>query len=149
MNIGASGHLSSLHSWGVQDTTVLQKYKIFQLFRERFSNLNPVVVLVSDDDAVVAVAADAGWPIELSVLLPADAELVMEDPLRCEDLDAVVGAVGDQDEAFLGAADAPRATKLPVFLALGSEREDGRADVVVVATGPNLKPGEPTSSRES
>ena len=102
-----------------------------------------MVVLVSDDDAVAAVAADAGRAIELPVLLPADAELVVEGALRSEDLDAIVGAVGDQDEALLGAANAPRPAKLTVFLALGSEREDGDPDVVVVAAGANLEPREP------
>ena len=102
-----------------------------------------MVVLVSDDDAVAAVAADAGRAIELPVLLPADAELVVEGALRSKDLDAIVGAVGDQDEALLGAANAPRPAKLTVFLALGSEREDGDPDVVVVAAGANLEPREP------
>ena len=60
-----------------------------------------MVVFVSDDDSVVAVAADAGRAVELPVLLTPDPELVVEDALRSEDLDPVVGSVGDQDEAFL------------------------------------------------
>jgi hypothetical protein len=54
-----------------------------------------VVVLVGDNDSVVAVAANASRPIELTVLFSTDAKLVVKDPLRCEDLDAVVGAIGD------------------------------------------------------
>ena len=50
-----------------------------------------MVVLVSNDDPVVAVAADAGWPIELTILFTPNSELVMEDALGGEDLDAVVG----------------------------------------------------------
>jgi hypothetical protein len=49
-----------------------------------------MVVFVCDDDPVLAVAADAGGAVELTVLLAPDAELVVENALRSEHFDSVV-----------------------------------------------------------
>lgn len=101
-----------------------------------------MVVLVGDNDSVVAVAANASGPIELTVLFSTDAKLVVKDPLRCEDLDAVVGAIGDEDKAFPGTANTPGPAELAVVLTLHAESKNGRADVAVAAACANFQPGQ-------
>lgn len=98
-----------------------------------------MVVLVSDDDPVVAVAEDTGGPIKLPVLLSPGSEFVVKDSLRRVNLDPIVGTIRNQDVTFAGAANAPRPAKLSVLLSFHPEAEDRSPDVVVVAAGANFK----------
>ena len=98
-----------------------------------------MVVLVSDDDPVFAVAEDTGRTVELAVLLSAGSEFVVKDSFRSVNLDPIVGTIGDQDVTLARAAYAPGPAQLSVLLPLHSEAEDRSADVVVVATGANFK----------
>jgi len=54
-----------------------------------------MIVFVGDDDPVVGVAENAGRSIELSGKISGNSEVVMKVSLRSEDLDAVVGPIGD------------------------------------------------------
>ena len=58
-------------------------------------DLDPMVVLVNDDDPVLGVAADARGSVELTRKTSADAEVEQEDAARREHLDAVVRSVRD------------------------------------------------------
>ena len=80
-----------------------------------------MVVLVGDDDAIeLVVEGDARRPVELAGTRAVRAELAHELAALVEHLDAVVGAVGDDDVALLVAAHAPRPTELAVAAALAA-----------------------------
>ena len=63
--------------------------------------LDPMVVLVRDNEIVSRVAADRGRLVELAVPLPLHPELGVEGPVQPEQLHAVVGPVRHCNQALL------------------------------------------------
>ena len=78
-----------------------------------------MIVLIGDHNPIqLAIIRHAGGPIELTRARPIRAELAHELALPIENLHAVIGPVRNNNTAAIVAAHTPRATELPVPIAL-------------------------------
>ena len=81
-------------------------------------DLHPVIAKVDHDQLSLGRNAEPRGPVELAGSVALGAELVDEDALGAEDLDAVVATVGHDDVAFLVHGYTVGSGERAVFIAL-------------------------------